>query len=199
MLKLFLSITFITIINFSFGQKCKPFAQDEDEFTMEKMAYFGNFFKENYTSVLIDKPGVISYLLAKKDTKGNLQIALQSRYPGAIKVDHPDWFKTGVKFLIKLEDEVLTFETTKTESLLEKQSGMDGIYNSRKDVTRFTIVYLEAQITKEQLLKIANQKIDKIRFYVLTDSTDLSEDLYPGRDRMSKLQNQFRCLAESVN
>ena len=171
-----------------FSQNCKSFTSGEDEFTMEKITYYGNFFQSNYYSSLIDKTGVSTYLLARKATDGTFYLAIQSMFPTALKIDHPDWFKPGVKFLLKLDKEVLTFTVDKPQSMLQKIT-----FSSK---TRNTILYLESPITKEQLLKISEQSIEKIRYFVHADSEDIFEDIRPDKVYLGKIRSQFKCLAQ---
>jgi hypothetical protein len=179
------------------SQNCKPFYDEEDEFTMEKATYYGYFYNFEYYSTLLNKVGAMSYLVARKDKSGNFFISFILRLPAAVKVDRPDWFKPGVKYMIKLEEDVLQFTSSKPEIALEVSKFGDALIRKRKNENRFTTIKLEAPITITQIEKIINQDIEKIRFYALAGSDDLSEDITPGsKMHIRKIKSQLACLLE---
>lgn len=181
-LSFFNLIAIILFFNCSYAQKCKPKYIDKDKFTEINTEYWGG----SLTSMSVysyDVKYSPSMFLIKQDNENKIVfgITVDGKLNNNMLLNNQTWFEKGSKIILKLENEMMEF-----------------IYdNSSVNQAGYTSVKIIVPISLEQIEKLQNQKIEKVKINPFVNSEEMRFQFSVAKGRDKKFKEQLSCFLQS--
>lgn len=178
---------FFTILATSFAQKkCKPNSTSTDEFTEVTTVYWGGSLTSMaYYSFDVKYNPYINIYNRENQYFASIGVKVIGKLNENLLINKHTWFEKGAKILIKLENELIT--------LTSKEDGV--VRNSGSN----TMLYMSCPISKEQVKKMADQRMLKGKIHPFKDSADMFFQFSISKGRDKKLSHQFNCFLTTDN
>ena len=176
-----LTIFLIFIATFAVNaQKCEPKITETDDFTNKTTEYWGS----TLTSMSVYSQN-IKYLpllfVYKENNKDKIVIAINvdGILDNTMVLNPHKWFEKGTEFMLKLDNEILTFTVEKSNIKKSKQK---------------TEIELTSTISRENIEKLKNQKLLMGKVYPFLDKDEIRFQFKVSKGRDKKLKSQLDCF-----